>query len=160
MANAFHVEGIKKGKNMFDFEEIKKILKHRFPLLMVDKVLEITEKKVIAIKNVSGNDIFFQGHFPEKAILPGALIIEGMAQIAAIAGNYKYFLKKKKNPHPMPYLGSVKARFYYIVVPGDVLRYEADIIRSSPKRNYAEIKVFVGEKKVAEGELINSSAKG
>ena len=68
-----------------DFEEIKKLIPQRFPFIMIDKVLELEPgKQAVAVKNVSGNDMVFLGHFPEKAIMPGALIIEAMAQTAII----------------------------------------------------------------------------
>ena len=68
-----------------DFEEIKKLIPQRFPFIMIDKVLEVEPgKEALAVKNISGNDIFFLGHFPEKAIMPGVAIIEAMAQTSIV----------------------------------------------------------------------------
>ena len=70
---------------MLNFEEIKKLVPQRYPFLMLDKVLELEKgKRIVVIKNVSGNEPYFLGHFPEKAIMPGAFIIEGMGQAAII----------------------------------------------------------------------------
>src|SRR5512147_1310563 len=96
-----------------DFEEIKKLLPQRFPFLMIDRVVEIEPgKHAVALKNISGNDMVFLGHFPEKAVMPGALIIEAMAQTAIIlfATGGKTVAGQKK---PLYYFGSVKARFLH-----------------------------------------------
>ena len=97
-----------------DFEEIKKLIPQRFPFIMIDKILEVEPgKEAMAIKNVSGNEIFFLGHFPEKAIMPGALIIEAMAQTAIILFATE---KETERDHKKPiyYFGSVKARFFIL----------------------------------------------
>ena len=84
-----------------DFEQIKELIPQRFPFIMIDKVLEIEPgKHAIAVKNVSGNDVFIPGHFPEKAIMPGALIIEAMAQTAIILFAYTEEQKKDRNNLP------------------------------------------------------------
>lgn len=112
---------------MFDIEEIKKILPQRFPFLMLDRVLELEPgKKVTAIKNVSINEQFFQGHFPDKPILPGVLIIEAMAQAAIVLF---YSQKQQDNKKMSYYLGAVKARFLSPVYPGDQLKVEVEPLK-------------------------------
>ncbi len=143
-------------KMELDFEEIKKILPQRFPFIMVDRVIEIEPgKHAIAVKNVSGNDIFFQGHFPEKAVMPGALIIEAMAQTAIIlfAINAKREEGEKKSIY---YFGSVKARFLRPVVPGDQLSIKVVSVKSLPTGASVLGEAFVNEKKVSEAELVFS----
>src|SRR3990167_4233197 len=100
-----------------DIQEIKKIIPHRFPFLLIDKVLDCRpNEKLTAIKNVSINEPFFVGHFPDKKIMPGVLIIEAMAQAGCI---YYYYCKKLMGKSLIYYLGKVNARFFDVVVPGD-----------------------------------------
>jgi len=138
-----------------DFEEIKKLVPQRFPFIMIDRVLELAPgKEVIAVKNISGNDIFFLGHFPEKAILPGAAIIEAMAQTAIIL--FASDKKQEDNRKPLYYFGSVKARFFHPVVPGDQLRIKVVNVKSLPTVVYVSGEAFVEDKKVSEAELVFS----
>jgi len=137
------------------FEEIKKLIPQRFPFIMIDKVIHVEPgKEAIAVKNISGNDIFFLGHFPEKAIMPGAAIIEAMAQTSIIlfaTGN-----RKENHKVPIYYLGSIKARFYHPVVPGDQLKIKMVNIKSMPNGAYISGEAFVEDKKVSEAELVFS----
>jgi 3-hydroxyacyl-[acyl-carrier-protein] dehydratase len=175
-----------------DFEEIKKLIPQRFPFIMIDKVLEVVPgKEATAIKSVSGNEPFFIGHFPEKAIMPGALIIEAMAQTAIILfaakrndpsespssttlekgsitssptlekGGEGGFSDEKKGSHNQPiyYFGSVKARFFHPVVPGDQLKIKAVNVKSLPNGAYVSAEAFVDDKKVSEAELVFSVRK-
>ncbi len=139
-----------------DFEEIQKLIPQRFPFIMVDRVLEIEPgKHAIAVKNISGNDMVFLGHFPGKAIMPGALIIEAMAQTAIIL-----FAKNRKNENndkkPLYYFGSVKARFLHPAVPGDQLKIKVVNVKSLPNGAYVSGEAFVDEKKITEAELVFS----
>ena len=139
-----------------DFEEIQKLIPQRFPFIMVDRVLEIEPgKHAIAVKNISGNDMVFLGHFPGKAIMPGALIIEAMAQTAIIL-----FATKRKNENndkkQLYYFGSVKARFLYPAVPGDQLKIKVVNVKSLPNGAYVSGEAFVDEKKITEAELVFS----
>lgn len=140
-----------------DFEEIKKLIPQRFPFIMIDKVLDVHPgKEVTTVKNISGNDIFFLGHFPDKAIMPGALIIEAMAQTAIIlfaVGSEREPTAKK----PIYFLGSVKARFFHPVVPGDQLKIKVVNVKSMPNIAYVSGEAFVGDKKVSEAELVFSA---
>ena len=139
-----------------DFEEIKKLIPQRFPFIMIDKVLEIEPgKHAIAVKNISGNDMVFLGHFPDKAVMPGALILEAMAQTAIIlfaAGKEKQVDGKK----PMYYFGSVKARFFHPAVPGDQLKIRVENVKSLPTGAYVSGEAFVDDKKITEAELVFS----
>ncbi len=139
-----------------DFEEIKKIIPQRFPFLMIDRILELDPGKyAVAVKNISGNDMVFLGHFPDKAVMPGALILEAMAQTAivlfAAAGNSSGLAKT-----PLYYFGSVKARFLHPAVPGDQLRIRVENVKSLPKGAYVSGEVFVGNIKISEAELVFS----
>ena len=140
-----------------DFEEIKKLIPQRFPFIMIDKVLDVQPgKEVTAVKNISGNDIFFLGHFPEKAIMPGAAIIEAMAQTSIIL----FATEKKKEEGgkiPIYYFGSVKARFFHPVVPGDQLKIRVINVKTLPNLAYVSGEAFVEDKKVSEADLVFSA---
>lgn len=143
-----------------DFEEIKQIIPQRFPFIMIDRILEIEPgKHATALKNISGNDMVFLGHFPEKAVMPGALIIEAMAQTAIIlfAANTKNESGRKK---PIYYFGSVKARFLHPVIPGDQLKIKVENVKSMPTGSFVSGKAFVDDKKIAEAELVFSVKHG
>jgi 3-hydroxyacyl-[acyl-carrier-protein] dehydratase len=138
-----------------DFEEIKKIIPQRFPFIMIDRVLEIEPgKHAIAVKNISGNDMVFLGHFPDKAIMPGALILEAMAQTAIIL--FAAGKEKEERKNPLYYFGSVKARFLHTAVPGDQLKIKVENVKSLPTGAYVSGEAFVDDKKIAEAELVFS----
>ncbi|GIO26890.1 3-hydroxyacyl-ACP dehydratase FabZ [Ornithinibacillus bavariensis] len=109
-----------------DINEIKNIIPHRYPFLLVDKVLEMEEgRRVVGLKNVTMNEPFFQGHFPDYPVMPGVLIIEALAQVGAIA-----VLGKEENRGKIGFLAGVdKCRFKRQVKPGDQLKLEVEIIR-------------------------------
>lgn len=107
-----------------NIDQIMRILPHRFPMLLIDRVVEKTEDHVIAMKNVTACEIFFMGHFPNYPIYPGVLIIEGLAQAAGIM-----LLKPDQNVIPL-FLGIDEARFKSMVRPGDVLTYEVRLKES------------------------------
>jgi UDP-3-O-[3-hydroxymyristoyl] N-acetylglucosamine deacetylase / 3-hydroxyacyl-[acyl-carrier-protein] dehydratase len=133
------------------FEEIMAILPHRYPFLLIDRVLEIEpRKKIVAVKNVTCNEPFFQGHFPGDPIMPGVLQIEAMAQAGGIMGLYG---KKFDKGNAIAFLGIDKARFRGRVKPGDVLRIEVEILQD--RRNTIRFagKCYVDNKVVCEAEL-------
>jgi 3-hydroxyacyl-[acyl-carrier-protein] dehydratase len=139
-----------------DFEEIKKFIPQRFPFLMIDRVLELDPGKyAIAVKNISGNDMVFLGHFPDKAIMPGALIIEAMAQTAIVLFSTTG-KNSGKEKNPLYYFGSVKARFLHPAVPGDQLRIRVENVKALPQGAFVSGEAFVGDRKVSEAELVFS----
>ncbi len=138
------------------FEEIKTLLPQKFPFLMVDRVIEFEAgKRVVAIKNISGNEIHFLGHFPQMAVFPGALILEGMAQTAII-------LFRKSNeangvpvdePDTLFFFGAVNARFLHPVVPGDQLRMEVKVVKAYSTGGMVQGVATVDGRTVAKGDL-------
>ena len=114
---------------MLNLEEIKKILPHRYPFLLLDRVLELEEgKSCKALKNVTGNEQFFQGHFPGNPVMPGVLIIEAMAQAVGVTAFASQ--ANDKGDRLVLFAGIEKARFKTPVVPGDQLIIETEYISS------------------------------
>jgi 3-hydroxyacyl-[acyl-carrier-protein] dehydratase len=111
---------------MLDIQQIKEIIPHRYPFLLVDRVLEVEEgKRAVGIKNVTANEEFFNGHFPEYPVMPGVLIVEALAQVGAVA-----MLKKEENRGRLAFFAGIdNCRFKRQVQPGDQLRLEVEIIR-------------------------------
>lgn len=134
--------------------EIMKLLPHRYPMLLIDRILEIPEdgKRIVGLKNVSANEQFFQGHFPGAPVMPGVLIVEAMAQCAAVL-----FLRDIEDRDRKLFLfgGVDKARFRKPVIPGDQLILECEVLQ----RRAGTVKVRgvarVGEVVVAEAELLS-----
>ncbi len=116
---------------MMDINEIREYLPHRYPFLLVDRVVELDvgEQRIRAYKNVSINEPFFNGHFPDHPVMPGVLIIEAMAQAAGILG-FKMLDKKPTDGTLYMFVGSDKLRFRQPVVPGDQLVLDAQFIGS------------------------------
>ena len=127
---------------MMSLEEIKKILPHRYPFLLVDRVLEVKKGKYCkAIKNISGNEEIFQGHFPNQAVLPGVMIIKAMAQTAGIV---IHSCKEENEPREIIFFAGIdKAKFRIPVVPGDQI-----VLETSLKNQRRNCWVFEGEAKV------------
>lgn len=134
-----------------DLEEIKKILPHRYPFLFIDKIIEFeSEKKAVAIKNINSNDWFFQGHFPERPIMPGVLIIEAMAQTGGII-----IMKYESSYNKLAVLAGVdKVRFRDMVLPGDLLIITAEVSYFNGKLGKIKSFVEVKGKKVCEGDIL------
>ncbi len=110
---------------MMDVNEIRQYLPHRYPFLLVDRVMELElGKRILAYKNVTVNEPFFNGHFPDHAVMPGVLIVEAMAQAAGILG-FKTMDKKPADGSIYLFVGADKLRFKQQVVPGDQLMLEA-----------------------------------
>ena len=134
-----------------NISEIQKIIPHRYPFLLIDKVVDLQpNKKLIAIKNVSINEQFFVGHFPGEKVMPGVLIIEAMAQAGCI---YFYYSKNMQGKDLIYYLAKVSTKFLKPVVPGDQLRIEVTTIKLMSKVGFLKIKTFVRDDLVAEAEI-------
>ena len=134
--------------------EIKEYLPHRYPFLLVDRVLELEpDKRIVAIKNVTINEPFFQGHFPHYPVMPGVLIVEAMAQAAALL-SFKS-LGTKRDENTVVYLAGVDgARFKRPVVPGDTLILEAEkLLEKRGLIKYA-VRAKVGNQLACEAELL------
>lgn len=139
------------NKTAMNITEIQKILPHRYPFLLVDKVLELEEgKKIIAIKNVTFNEPFFLGHFPDAPVMPGVLIMEALAQAAGIL-----LMKFRDLDNKLPFFMSMdKVKFRNPVQPGDILRLEVEVIRDGKLFSKVHGKAIIDpDIPAAEGEL-------
>lgn len=115
---------------MLDINEIKKIIPHRYPFLLVDRILEVeVGKRAVGYKNVTANEQFFNGHFPDYPVMPGVLIVEALAQVGAVA-----MLKLPDNQGRLAFFAGIdNCRFKRQVVPGDQLRLEVEMTRVKGK---------------------------
>ena len=137
-----------------DINQIKEYLPHRYPLLLVDRVLDVElGKRITAIKNVTINEEFFNGHFPHKPVMPGVLMIEAMAQTAAILSFMTMGVKPDENS-VVYFVGIDNARFKRPVEPGDQLRMEVEILRVSRGIWKYKAVATVDGKVAVEGELM------
>ena len=133
-------------------QDIQKILPHRYPFLLVDKLIEQDEKHVVGIKNVTINEPFFQGHFPGFPVMPGVLILEAMAQVGGIL-----FLGRMEEPEGkiVYFAGIDKAKFRKPVLPGDQLRLELEVLRIRKTSCKMRGTAYVDNELVAEAELFS-----
>lgn len=136
---------------LLNIEEIKGIIPHRYPFLFVDKVLiEEIGLSGVGYKNVTINEPFFQGHFPEMPVMPGVLIVETMAQVGAVI-----LLSDEKFKGRIPYFAGInKVRFKRKVVPGDTLRMEVILTKIRGSIGVGEGKAYVGDELACEGEFL------
>ena len=136
---------------MMDVNEIRKYLPHRYPFLLVDRVVELTPgESIVAYKNVTVNEPFFNGHFPDHPVMPGVLVVEAMAQAAGILG-FKTMDKTPQDGSIYYFVGADNLRFKRPVVPGDRLQLEALVL--SEKRGIWKFQV----KATVEGETVSSA---
>lgn len=136
-------------------QEILKLLPHRYPMLLVDRVLEMGNGRIVGLKNVSVNEAYFQGHFPGAPVMPGVLIIEAMAQCGALLFLHDIPDREKK----LFYFGGIdKARFRKPVVPGDQLILEASVLQKRANTVRLHGIARVNEAIVAEAELFSVMA--
>lgn len=135
---------------VMDIGEIRRILPHRFPFLLVDRIVEVKGKeKIVGIKNVTANEPFFSGHFPDKPVMPGVLIVEALAQTAGVL-----MLNTPENLGKLAFfMGIENAKFRKPVIPGDQLRLEVDVIRWKTKTGRVRGVAYVDGKVAAEAEL-------
>ena len=131
--------------------EIQGLLPHRYPFLLVDRVLEWQpDRRIVGIKNVTVNEPFFQGHFPGRPVMPGVLILEAMAQVGGLL-SFNSLGEAKK---PVVYLTGIDgAKFRKPVVPGDRIRFEIDVVKKRPPFWKMQGKAFVEEELVCEAEV-------
>ena len=141
---------------LLDTPEIEKTLPHRYPFLLVDKVMELTDKYVIAIKNVTYNEPFFQGHFPGNAVMPGVLQVEALAQ----AGGFLAIPRDTEDKYDTYFLKIESCKFKQKVVPGDTLILKMELLNPI-RRGICEMKgtIFIGDKLVTEAILVAQIVK-
>ena len=139
---------------VLDIRKILDILPHRYPFLLVDRIVAIEDgRKVVGIKNVTINEPFFQGHFPGSPVMPGVLIIEAMAQVGAVLLLRGIPDREKKLVY---FAGIDKARFRRPVTPGDQLRFEVVVLKLRSRSARLRGEAFVDGVLVAEAELFSS----
>lgn len=134
-----------------DINQIKELLPHRYPFLLIDRVISLEPKKrVTALKNVTNNEEYFTGHFPERPVMPGVLIIESMAQAAGLT-----LLVEEEHRGKIPFFTGIdKARFRRPVVPGDQMYLDVEILRVKGNVCRAQGKATVDGEVVAEAQLM------
>ncbi|HIY56697.1 MAG TPA: 3-hydroxyacyl-ACP dehydratase FabZ [Candidatus Tetragenococcus pullicola] len=136
--------------SILTISEIKKIIPHRYPMLLIDRVEELEAgKRIVAKKNVTINEPFFQGHFPHEPVMPGVLIVEAMAQAGAVA-----LLSLEQFKGKTAYFGGIdKAKFRKKVTPGDTLLLEVELLKVKSSAGIGKGIARVDGKKVAEAEM-------
>lgn len=138
---------------MIDISEILSVMPHRYPFLLIDRVLELNENSIRAIKNVTVNEPHFLGHFPEVPVMPGVLVVEAMAQ----AGGYLLFSQIDDREDKLIYFTGIdKCRFRKPVVPGDQLVFEVELV--AKRTAFAKIKgrASVDDEVVCEAEMLSA----
>lgn len=139
-------------KKYYDIDIICRILPHRFPFLLVDRVLEVVPgERIRALKNVTVNEPFFPGHFPGNPVMPGVLIIEGMVQAGALLFSETLPVEKHGD---VCFSGIDRARFRKTVIPGDQLIYEVEIVRQRTRAVIMKAMTTVAGECVAEARLM------
>ena len=142
-----------KTDKVMDIQEIMKLIPHRYPFILIDRILEILPReKVVALKNVTINEPFFQGHFPENPIMPGVLIIEAMAQAGAVLAAKS--LDKDFRDSLIFFMGIDKVKFRKPVTPGDQLIFEMTFLKRRAKVFKMAGIAYVENKIVTEAELM------
>jgi beta-hydroxyacyl-ACP dehydratase FabZ len=136
-----------------DFQQILDLMPHRYPFLLIDRVIDIVPgDKIVALKNVTFNEHFFQGHFPDAPIMPGVLIVEAMAQAGAVL--YLESLQREDRNYIFYFMGLDKVRFRKPVVPGDQLILETKILKIRSNALKMAATATVDNARVAEAELL------
>jgi beta-hydroxyacyl-ACP dehydratase FabZ len=139
---------------MIDVVEIQNILPHRYPFLLVDRILEFEPgQRIVGLKNVTINEEFFQGHFPGKPVMPGVLIVEAMAQVGGVLLLREIADRDSKLVY---FMGIDGARFRKPVVPGDQIRFEVEILKRKSSTCKLQGKAFVDGALVAEAVILSA----
>jgi 3-hydroxyacyl-[acyl-carrier-protein] dehydratase len=136
---------------ILDINEIRRILPHRYPMLLVDRIVEIEPERIVGIKNVTHNEAFFQGHFPDFPVMPGVLIVEAMAQAAGVLVLKSIPDREKKL---VLLVGIENARFRRPVMPGDQLRMEMTVVKRRASVAKMAGRATVNGQVVAEAEVM------
>lgn len=143
----------KTADRVLDIQGIMKLIPHRYPFIMIDRILELTlGEKIVALKNVTINEPFFQGHFPENPIMPGVLIVEAMAQAGAVLAAKS--LDKEFHDSLIYFMGIDKVKFRKPVTPGDQVIFELKFLKLRAKVFKMAGIAYVDKKIVAEAELM------
>ena len=142
---------------IYDINDIKKKLPHRYPFLLIDKTIYLDDKRVVCVKNVTTNEPFFQGHFPNEPVMPGVLQIEALAQAG---GMLVLGMVEDPETYSTYFVKIDKVKFKAKVVPGDTLLLKMDLL-SPVRRGIAHMygEIYVGDKLVCEGELMAQMVK-
>lgn len=136
-----------------EIQEIIKLIPHRYPFLLVDRILEVeVQKRIVGIKNVTFNEPFFQGHFPGRPIMPGVLIVEAMAQTGGVLAFLS--LPEGERDREVFFAGIDKVRFRRPIVPGDQIRMELEVVKQRKLVWGLSGKAFVGNNLACEAELL------
>src|SRR6202051_3403598 len=144
-------EGPGPAKITLDINDIQRLLPHRFPFLLIDRIVDLDrQKRIVAIKNVTINEPFFAGHFPNLPIMPGVLIVEAMAQAGGVLLLTEF---EDRDEKLVLFTGIERAKFRRPVVPGDQLRIEVEVKVWRGTAGRMEGKAYVGEKLVAEANV-------
>lgn len=147
-------------KHVMDIHEILKFLPHRYPFLLIDRVIDIDMgKSLVAIKNVTINEMFFNGHFPNRPVMPGVLMLEAMAQAGGVLA-YKSTNTSPEDGTLYYFAGIDKARFRRVVEPGDQLRLEVQVLRSKRDIWVLEGSAYVGDELACSAEFMSACKKG
>ncbi len=142
-------------ETVFDIQAIAELLPHRYPFLLIDRVVNLTpNQEIVALKNVTMNEPFFQGHFPSAPIMPGVLIVEAMAQAGGVL--VLDSLPKDNHGRPVYFMGLDKVRFRKPVVPGDQIVLEVKLLKLRSKAAKLAGRATVADNLVAEAELMAS----
>lgn len=145
---------------VMDIHEILQYLPHRYPFLLIDRVISFDKgASLVAIKNVSMNELFFTGHFPSRPVMPGVLILEAMAQAGAVLA-YKSTDSTPQDGTLYYFAGIDNARFRRVVEPGDQLRLEVKVLRSKRDIWKLEGSAYVGDELAASAEFMSARKTG